>query len=116
MERFKKKDSWVEAIQLSAQNFDRVCDFLGCTPVQIHNPMFHMDETGTTNDTYVGIWVPTYPDMGGGDTVKCALGDVIVRQEGSFVVMSCFDFVEMYDVETAFKEIEKERYQPREVK
>ena len=37
--KYIKKAVIIDAIQVKANNFDRICDFMGCTPEQVLNPM-----------------------------------------------------------------------------
>ncbi|MDR2001727.1 MAG: hypothetical protein LBQ74_01725 [Prevotella sp.] len=59
MAKFRKKPVVIEAVQLTASNFDEVCDFLGETPQQEINPDFGIDENGNTNEYYLGIYINT---------------------------------------------------------
>lgn len=74
--KYKTKYREVEALQLSANNFDEICKFLGYTPVQIWNPNFGMDEDGSTNDHYLGIYLGS---TSGDDAIKVNIGDMIVK-------------------------------------
>lgn len=57
--KYRKKSVVIEAIRLTADNFDVVCDFMGRTPVQKHNPDFGIDENGNTNEHYLGVYIET---------------------------------------------------------
>ena len=57
--KYRKKSVVIEAIRLTTGNFDVVCDFMGRTPVQKHNPDFGIDENGNTNEHYLGVYIET---------------------------------------------------------
>lgn len=59
MKKYREKPVVIEAIQLTASNFDAVCDFMGETPEQQINPNFGVDENGNTNECYLGIYINT---------------------------------------------------------
>ena len=56
---YRKKPVVIEAIRLTTDNFDVVCDFMGGTPVPKHNPDFGIDENGNTNEPYLGVYIET---------------------------------------------------------
>lgn len=72
--KYRKKPVVVDAIQLSAMNFDRICDFMGCTPEFVSNPMYDIDEFGNSRDTYLGIIIDTKEGK-----MKADIGDMIVK-------------------------------------
>ena len=92
-----KKEEIVEMEQLSASNFDLICDFLGYTPEQIVNPLFDFDGHGNTRDHILGIWVKKYPDDENTAVIRCVLGDCIVRNGGCYSIMSPWDFKNEYE-------------------
>lgn len=57
--KYRKKPVVIEAIRLTTDNFDVVCDFMGGTPVPKHNPDFGIDENGNTNEPYLGVYIET---------------------------------------------------------
>lgn len=57
--KYRKKPVVIEAIRLTTDNFDIVCDFMGGTLVPKHNPDFGIDENGNTNDPYLGMYIET---------------------------------------------------------
>ena len=95
--KYKKKPEFVEMEQLSASNFDIICNFLGYTPEQIINPMYDFDGHGNSRDHIVGIMVKKDPLDDKSATVRCGLGDCIVRVDGMFEVMNPWDFRDTYE-------------------
>ena len=84
---YKLKPKFVDAIQIRANNFDRICDFLGFTPEFINNPLMCVDEWGDSADPYVGLKIPYYADRLDDGYAECNIGDVIYRLEGSKKIM-----------------------------
>lgn len=72
--KYKKKPVIIDAIQVSASNFDRICDFMGCTPEQYLNPMFDIDEFGDSRDPYLGVYVETLEGK-----MLANIGDMIIK-------------------------------------
>lgn len=72
--KYKKKPVIIDAIQVSARNFDRICDFMGCTPEQYLNPMFDIDEFGDSRDPYLGVYVETLEGK-----MLANIGDMIIK-------------------------------------
>ena len=57
--KYRKKPVVIDAVQLTANNFDEICDFLGFTPDEKLNPNYGIDENGDTNDWRLGVYIPT---------------------------------------------------------
>ena len=95
--KYKKKPEFVEMEQLSASNFDLICNFLGYTPEQILNPMFDLDGHGNSRDHIIGIWVKEDPLDENSKKNRCGLGDCIVRNDGFFEVMDPWSFKDLYE-------------------
>lgn len=74
--KYKKRPVVIEAIQLKEDNFDEVCDFMGCTPEPKHNPDFGIDEKGNTNNPYLGWYVETLDGK-----MLASYGDYIIKDE-----------------------------------
>lgn len=72
--KYKKKPVIIDAIQVSASNFDRICDFMGCTPEQYLNPMSDIDEFGDSRDSYLGVYVETLEGK-----MLANIGDMIIK-------------------------------------
>lgn len=72
--KYKNKPVIIDAIQVSASNFDRICDFMGCTPEQYLNPMFDIDEFGDSRDPYLGVYVETLEGK-----MLANIGDMIIK-------------------------------------
>ena len=91
--KYMKKRVVIEAIQLKATNFDRICDFMGCTPTQIPNPMFDIDEFGDSRDTYIGIIINTLEGE-----MRANIGDMIIKGvHGEFYPCKPDIFAETYE-------------------
>ena len=74
VKKYRKKPVVIEAIRLAPDNFDAVCDFLGTTPIPEHNPDYGVDENGTTNEPYLGVYIDTLEG-----TMLAKNGDYIIR-------------------------------------
>ena len=72
--KYRKKPVIIDAIQVSASNFDRICDFMGCTPEQYLNPMSDIDEFGDSRDSYLGVYVDTLEGK-----MLANIGDMIIK-------------------------------------
>ena len=72
--KYKKKPVIIDAIQVRARNFDRICDFMGCTPEQYLNPMYDIDEFGDSRDPYLGVYVETLEGK-----MLANIGDMIIK-------------------------------------
>lgn len=72
--KYIKKAVTIDAIQVSANNFDRICDFMGCTPEQVLNPMSDIDEYGDSRDHYLGIIIDTLEGK-----MQANIGDMIIK-------------------------------------
>lgn len=93
MKKYRKKPVVIEAILLTADNFDKVCDFIGCTPKMKHNPDFGVDEYGNTNEHYQGVYVETLE----GDMLA-NIGDYIIKGvNGEFYPCKPDIFEKTYD-------------------
>lgn len=57
--KYRKRPVVIDAVQFTANNFDEICEFMGFTPEMELNPNFGIDENGTTNAPYLGIYIPT---------------------------------------------------------
>ncbi len=95
--KYKKKAEFVEMEQLSASNFDIICNFVGYTPEQIVNPMYDFDGHGNSRDHIIGIFVKTDPLNENSKEIRCGLGDCIVRVGGFFEVMDPWKFKDTYE-------------------
>jgi hypothetical protein len=75
MKKYMRKSVVIEAVQLTAESFDEVCDFLGYTPNKIINP-----EYNGANDEYLGIYIKGMLGI-----FFARLGDYIIkRANGEF--------------------------------
>ena len=91
--KYIKKPVVVEAIQLTAYNYDKVCEFMGRTPEQVSNPMFDFDEWGGNRDEYLGIVIDTLEGK-----MTANIGDMIIKGvKGEFYPCKPDIFVETYD-------------------
>ena len=72
--KYKKKPVTIDAIQVKANNFDRICDFMGCTPGQVLNPMSDIDECGDSRDPYLGVIIDTLEGK-----MQANIGDMIIK-------------------------------------
>lgn len=91
--KYKKKRVVVEAIQLTANNYDKVCEFIGCTPEQVPNPMYDFDEWGGNRDIYLGIIIDTLEGK-----MTANIGDMIIKGvKGEFYPCKPDIFAETYD-------------------
>lgn len=72
--KYTKKPVTIDAIQVKANNFDRICDFMGCTPEQVLNPMSDIDEFGDSRDPYLGVIVETIEGK-----MQANIGDMIIK-------------------------------------
>ena len=72
--KYQKKAVVIDAIQVKANNFDRICDFMGCTPEQVLNPMSDIDEFGDSRDPYLGVIIETLEGK-----MQANIGDMIIK-------------------------------------
>ncbi len=72
--KYRKKPVIIDAIQVKANNFDRICDFMGCTPEQVLNPMSDIDEFGDSRDPYLGVIIDTLEGK-----MQANIGDMIIK-------------------------------------
>lgn len=72
--KYIKKAVVIDAIQVKANNFDRICDFMGCTPEQVLNPMSDIDEFGDSRDPYLGVIIETLEGK-----MQANIGDMIIK-------------------------------------
>lgn len=72
--KYIKKAVTIDAIQVKANNFDRICDFMGCTPEQVLNPMSDIDEFGDSRDPYLGVIIDTLEGK-----MRADIGDMIIK-------------------------------------
>ena len=72
--KYIKKAVVIDAIQVKANNFDRICDFMGCTPEQVLNPMSDIDEFGDSRDPYLGVIIETMEGK-----MQANIGDMIIK-------------------------------------
>ena len=72
--KYQKKAVVIDAIQVKANNFDRICDFMGCTPEQVMNPLFDIDEFGDSRDPYLGVIIETLEGK-----MQANIGDMIIK-------------------------------------
>ena len=72
--KYQKKAVVIDAIQVKANNFDRICDFMGCTPEQVLNPMSDIDEFGDSRDPYLGVIIDTLEGK-----MQANIGDMIIK-------------------------------------
>lgn len=91
--KYKKKPVIIEAIQVKANNFDRICDFMGCTPEQVQNPMYDFDEFGDSRDPYLGVVINTLEGR-----MTANIGDMIIKGvKGEFYPCKPDIFAETYE-------------------
>lgn len=80
MKKYKQKPVIIEALQLTEDNFDEVCDLVGYTPFMKKNPNYGVDENGNTNNSYLGIYIKTPQGE-----MLTDIGDYIIKgTEGEF--------------------------------
>jgi hypothetical protein len=72
--KYIKKAVTIDAIQVKANNFDRICDFMGCTPEQVLNPISDIDEFGDSRDPYLGVIIDTLEGK-----MRADIGDMIIK-------------------------------------
>ena len=91
--KYIKKAVVIDAIQVKANNFDRICDFMGCTPEQVLNPMSDIDEFGDSRDPYLGVIIETLEGK-----MQANIGDMIVKGvNGEFYPCKPDIFAKTYD-------------------
>lgn len=91
--KYQKKPVVIDAIQVKANNFDRICDFMGCTPEQVVNPMCDIDEFGDSRDPYLGIIIDTTEGK-----MRADIGDMIIKGvKGEFYPCKPDIFKETYN-------------------
>lgn len=91
--KYRKKPVVIEAIRLTTDNFDVVCDFMGETPVPKHNPDFGIDENGNTNEPYLGVYIETLEGK-----MLASYGDYIIKGvNGEFYPCKPDIFEKTYD-------------------
>lgn len=72
--KYRKKPVVIEAIKLSSNNFDDICDFIGSTPQMEYNPEYGVDKNGNTNEYYLGVYIDTLEG-----TMLAKNGDYIIK-------------------------------------
>lgn len=93
MKKYRKKQIVIEALLLTAYNFDKVCDFMGGTPIPKHNPNFGVDEHGNTNEPYLGVYIDTLEGR-----MLANYGDYIIKGvNGEFYPCKSDIFEKTYD-------------------
>ena len=91
--KYIKKAVVIDAIQVKANNFDRICDFMGCTPEQVLNPMSDIDEFGDSRDPYLGVIIETLEGK-----MQANIGDMIIKGvKGEFYPCKPDSFKATYD-------------------
>ena len=91
--KYTKKPVTIDAIQVKANNFDRICDFMGCTPMQVLNPMSDIDEHGDSRDPYLGVIIDTLEGK-----MTANIGDMIIKGvNGEFYPCKPDIFAKTYD-------------------
>ena len=91
--KYTKKPVTIDAIQVKANNFDRICDFMGCTPEQVLNPMSDIDEHGDSRDPYLGVIIDTLEGK-----MTANIGDMIIKGvNGEFYPCKPDIFAKTYD-------------------
>ena len=91
--KYTKKPVTIDAIQVKANNFDRICDFIGCTPEQVLNPMSDIDEHGDSRDPYLGVIIDTLEGK-----MTANIGDMIIKGvNGEFYPCKPDIFAKTYD-------------------
>ena len=91
--KYIKKAVVIDAIQVKANNFDRICDFMGCTPEQVLNPMSDIDEFGDSRDPYLGVIIDTLEGK-----MQANIGDMIIKGvNGEFYPCKPDIFAKTYD-------------------
>ena len=91
--KYIKKPVVIDAIQVRANNFDRICDFMGCTPGQVFNPMADIDEFGDSRDPYLGVIIETLEGK-----MQANIGDMIIKGvNGEFYPCKPDIFAKTYD-------------------
>ena len=105
--KYKKKPVTIDAIQVKANNFDRICDFMGCTPEQVLNPMSDIDEYGDSRDPYLGVIIDTLEGK-----MTANIGDMIIKGvNGEFYPCKPDIFKATYDkVSADYKERMRAEY------
>ena len=92
--KYIKKAVVIDAIQVKANNFDRICDFMGCTPEQVLNPMSDIDEFGDSRDPYLGVIIETLEGK-----MQANIGDMIIKGvKGEFYPCKPDIFKATYDM------------------
>ena len=91
--KYTKKPVTIDAIQVKANNFDRICEFMGCTPEQVLNPMSDIDEHGDSRDPYLGVIIDTLEGK-----MTASIGDMIIKGvNGEFYPCKPDIFAKTYD-------------------
>lgn len=91
--KYTKKPVTIDAIQVKANNFDRICEFMGCTPEQVLNPMSDIDEHGDSRDPYLGVIIDTLEGK-----MTANIGDMIIKGvNGEFYPCKPDIFAKTYD-------------------
>ena len=91
--KYTKKPVTIDAIQVKANNFDRICEFMGCTPEQVLNPMSDIDEHGDSRDPYLGVIIDTLEGK-----MTANIGDMIIKGvKGEFYPCKPDIFAKTYD-------------------
>ena len=91
--KYIKKAVVIDAIQVKANNFDHICDFMGCTPGQVLNPMSDIDEFGDSRDPYLGVIIETLEG-----NMQANIGDMIIKGvNGEFYPCKPDIFAKTYD-------------------
>lgn len=94
MKMYRKKPVIIESVQLSADNFDDVCNFIGSTPEQEINPNYGVDENGNTNEHYIGVYIDTLEGK-----MFARNGDYIIKGiQGEFYPCKPDIFEKTYDL------------------
>ena len=110
--KYIKKAVVIDAIQVKANNFDRICDFMGCTPDQVLNPMSDIDEFGDSRDPYLGVIIETLEGK-----MQANIGDMIIKGvKGEFYPCKPDIFKATYDkVDTYYRDrMRSEHYELNE--
>lgn len=110
--KYTKKPVTIDAIQVKANNFDRICDFMGCTPEQVLNPMSDIDEHGDSRDPYLGVIIETLEGK-----MTANIGDMIIKGvNGEFYPCKPDIFAKTYDkADTDYRDrMRKEHYELNE--
>ena len=93
IQKYIQKAVVIDAIQVKANNFERICEFMGYTPEQLLNPMSDIDEFGDSRDPYLGVFIETLEGK------KLAnIGDMIIKgADGEFCLCKPDIFKATYD-------------------